>query len=499
MNMLSSPLSASDPFLAAIQSLPPLPRVIQYEDDYDEKIRSIKVDESADGIKIHVSGSAANLNLTRFSARIRPLMRSLLLSSLQTKAPHSVVNLFATTAPLPAEVIEGLALAEPLAARREWAAATALFSSDACNALKAMLAFLCQVRFGHWTPLHASFVSRAFPVRGRDPYSTVRSGESFIAIGEEARLVRWIDAQALAASSLTKHEAELASLVICSYQFGMRPKQLGMIRKRDCSIRISEEDGSAIVTLAFRMIKQRDVELAKLPINCKVKREWAQLLVALTAHKAQDDDNSFLFGFRSRSSLSVALIATLDEILPDEGRAAYDLRHSMAQRLVDSGASHEELAAALGHSNLRSALVYFRGSANQAELVNKALGVSETYRTVARIATEKFIDADELAGLRGDQQIGGVPHGIPISGIGGCKTGQPSCQYNPVTACYGCPKFMPVRDLALHEQVLKDFRSVVLLYKGTGHGETSSPAYLQLQRTISEVQGVILKLKGAND
>jgi len=162
---------------------------------------------------------------------------------------------------------------------------------------------------------------------------------------------------------------------------------------------------------------------------------------------------------------------------------------------VDSGASHEELAAAMGHSELRTGLVYFRASANQAELVNKALGISETYRTVARIATERFIDESELAKLRGDQQVGGVPHGIPISGIGGCESGQPSCPFNPVTACYGCPKFMPVRDLALHEQVLKDFRSIVLFYKDVGHGEVASPAYLQLQRTISEVQGVIRELE----
>lgn len=166
----------------------------------------------------------------------------------------------------------------------------------------------------------------------------------------------------------------------------------------------------------------------------------------------------------------------------------------MAQRMVDAGASQEELAAALGHSVLRTGLVYFQSSANQAELVNQALAVSPTYNAVLKIAKAKFIEREELMTLRGDQQVAGVPHGIPIAGIGGCTTGQPLCPYNPVTACYGCPKFMPVNDVSVHEQVLRELRQVVIQFKDIGHGELKSPAYLQLQRTLSQVDAVIDEL-----
>ncbi len=54
---------------------------------------------------------------------------------------------------------------------------------------------------------------------------------------------------------------------------------------------------------------------------------------------------------------------------------------------------------------------------------------------------------------------------------------------------------MPVKDIALHEQVLKDFRSVVNLYKTSGAGDQESPAYLQLRRTIADVQGVINQME----
>jgi hypothetical protein len=81
--------------------------------------------------------------------------------------------------------------------------------------------------------------------------------------------------------------------------------------------------------------------------------------------------------------------------------------------------------------------VYFQTSANQAERVNKALGISPIYRQLAKIAHDRFISPKELADLKGEQQIAAVPHGIPISGIGGCSSGQPACLFNPVTSCYG--------------------------------------------------------------
>lgn len=487
-----------DPFLAEISTLPPLPTIIGYEDDYDEKVRFLKVAQCADSMTTHDSGNTITLNFMRFDERIRPLMRVFLLSSLQTKSARTVGWYFGTSTGLDAADIEAAAMCVPRNFQTLWSGLTASYSSDALSALKGLLAFLCEIRFAWWTPLHSAFVSRALPVKQRDRYASVRSGDAFLDIQEEAKLVRWLDSAALHVNDLDKTELELSCLVVCSYQFGMRPKQLGMIRKQEISIRKSKEDNSEIVHLTFRMVKQRDAMMSKLLLHRKVKREWAPLFVALLTHKESDLSNSFLFGFTNRLSLSTALNGKLTEILSTR-RVAYDLRHSLAQRLVDAGASHEELASALGHTRLESSLVYFRATANQAEIVNKALGISDTYLAVAKIAATNFISANDLAGLKGDQQIAGIPHGIPIAGIGACRTGQPSCPYNPVTACYGCPKFMPVRDTALHTQVLDAFRSVVHHYKDVGRGETHSPAYLQLQRTISEVQGVIRELQGNDE
>jgi hypothetical protein len=153
---------------------------------------------------------------------------------------------------------------------------------------------------------------------------------------------------------------------------------------------------------------------------------------------------------------------------------------------VDAGATEEEAAAFLGHSDLDTPLIYFNSSPSQAERVNRALGVSAVYQQVVKIAHDCFISPAELVSLKGDQQVAGVPHGIPISGIGGCSSGQPNCPYNPVLSCYGCSRFMPVSDVWVHTAVLNDLRSVLKVFYTASRAERGSPAF-QLEQTIAKV------------
>jgi integrase len=486
----------NDRFLEAIAALPPLPKRIQYEDDYDEKVRNVKVADTEESLTLHTSGAVKTLKFLRYSPRVRQLVRVYLLFSLQELATSSVSLKFYELNEISADDIEQAASGGPVLLRETWPVYVAKYSYQGLVALRGLLHFLCSVQFMSWSTAYRDFVSKALFVTASNPYARVRSGDAFLTIEEESRLVRWIDDAALKSAELLPSQVQIACLLTSAYQFGMRPKQLGVIRNRNCKVRFSAEDGSPIFHLTFHMVKQKNATLARLPLVRKVKREWATLFVQLMKFKSLQSADDFLFGFQSSVSLSSALSDQLEVILPEsQRRITYDLRHSLAQRLVDAGASHEELAAALGHTNLSSGLVYFRQSANQAEIVNKAMGLSPIYVAVASIVKIKFISKEELARLKGEQQIAGAPHGIPIAGIGGCRTGQSSCPYNPVTACYGCEKFTPVSDLELHKQVLAEMRSVVTTFKDVSRGETTSPAYLQLRQTISEIQAVIVDLE----
>lgn len=145
----------------------------------------------------------------------------------------------------------------------------------------------------------------------------------------------------------------------------------------------------------------------------RMKLEWAPFFAAWQARSNTSDDEGGRKFFRAESSREVSLrIANLVRAILGSVQigTATDLRHTAAQRLVDAGASHEELAAFMGHSQLNTGLVYYQTSASHAERVNQALGASEVYRRVAKIAHDRFISADELVSLKGEQQIGGVPH-----------------------------------------------------------------------------------------
>jgi hypothetical protein len=250
--------------------------------------------------------------------------------------------------------------------------------------------------------------------------------------------------------------------------------------------------GLPAVHLTFTMIKQRHGRRAMVR---KVKREWSPLFVELAARVRQSGcaGTERVFGLNP-DKLASRLAQTTEHILGHR-RYATELRHTAAQRLVDAGASEEELAAFMGHTHLDTGLMYFQSSASQAERVNRALGISPVYQRVMKIAHDRVISPQELAELKSEQQIGGVPHGIAITGIGGCSSGQPACPYNPVTSCYGCRKFMPVNDIAVHNQVLSDLRTVVNFFHTASRGESVSPAYAQLRRTINNVDAVITELE----
>lgn len=310
------------PFLEAIAALPPLPRVIVCEDGFGERNWSIRPEDTEKSIALVCDGQSLNIDLLKFAPRIRPLIRYFTIHSLMSKAMKTVYTDVWGLYPVPAETIEAVATATPVDLRLAWPAYVDGQPYYVQAALKLFVFFLCNVGFAAWSPLYRDFAGRALVTAKKDSYAVVRSGAAFLSVHEESSLVRWIDDTALNPSTLELQELELVCLVVCSYQFGMRPRQLSLLRLRDVSTRQSAEDASYIVHIDFRLLKQRDATLAKLPLIRKVKREWAPLFVQLLSAKSDATPDSFLFGFKSRQQLSLALGAKFDGILPVKGRRA---------------------------------------------------------------------------------------------------------------------------------------------------------------------------------
>jgi hypothetical protein len=163
-----------DSFAAAIATLPPLPRSIQYEDDFSETIRSIESNASHEQAVIWTLGSSVTLRFEKFDAKIREVVRSFLLMSLIDYAPSTVQFLYRNLLQIAATTIEEVALAEPHTLQRRWTIVVIDLAGETQTALKMFVSFLCHCNFGAWKPHHQDFVSH-LPTPSRDPYSVDRS------------------------------------------------------------------------------------------------------------------------------------------------------------------------------------------------------------------------------------------------------------------------------------------------------------------------------------
>lgn len=420
------------------------------------------------------------------------------IDTLNRLTPQTMDTYFQYLKFVPPEWLSELLEIGPKEIRHYWNSRRASgISNHAARSLKSLLHFLCTAGIGDWTGDWTDLLSQ-LPSPSRDEYASVRLGGAILEAAEESAIVAAIDDLVTLLrnkGSDPRHTSIVEiCILICSFQFGLRPKQIALLELGQIRVWQEMEEDLPAVHLTFTMIKQRSPTRIFHMVR-KVKREWSPLFVELLsiARSKGLEGTDRIFGANPRE-LGATLMRTTHRIL-GHVRTATELRHTAAQRLVDAGATEEELAAFMGHSHLDTGLVYFRCSASQAERVNRALGISSIYQRVAKVAHDRFISDEELRSLKGDQQIGGIPHGIPITGIGGCSSGQPACPYNPVLSCYGCRKFMPVRSQAIHSQVLSNFRSVVKAFEQSSRGESSSPAFMQLSRTLDAIETVIEELE----
>lgn len=483
----------------AIRSLiaesPSMPAVVRYYDDFSDSYGQVANPGNSDRWTIRFDGADRTLDFSDFEMEIRGIVKCWCAFVLADLSPTTAYKYLSALKAVPVERIMGLLVCHPRDVRDQWKELhTCSLSYGAFAPVASVLAFLCRFDIGAWGPEWLDLVSQ-LPLPKVDKYAAVRVGDVFLDVDEEAKIIGHIDNICAAAqarpSEIGGDAIESAAILICSYQFGFRAKQIAMLKLRDIRVWRDSANEHPAVHLTFAMIKQRSGR--SFPMVRRVKREWAPIFQELF-RRSQNAGLTYADHVFGRTPADIArLLAGLTEAILGRRRTVMDLRHTAAQRLVDAGASEEELAAFMGHSDLNTGLVYFRSSASQAERVNRALGVSAVYQRVARFGHDHFISAKELAELKGDQQIAGVPHGVPITGIGGCSVGQPSCPYNPIMSCYGCPKFMPIADAAIHKQVLEDLREVMKFFYVSSRAERGSPAF-QLEQTISTVKAVLSEL-----
>jgi len=486
-----------------VAHLPSLPSVIKYFDEFSECHRSVVGVSNAPAIDLHYGGRVYAVRFDEFSPSLATVLKHALVELFRREVnAFAIVNRIMGTRNLSGSDMTSVVLSSPETILPLWIEIVSKSRAPySLLVIKDILRVLCIYRIGGWSPSYSEYIGKSLSLPERDKYAFLRSGKAFFSIEQEATVVRLIDDAARSISSeparWTYSDLADVGMLVCAFQFGMRPIQIARLKIEGVRHRILTSDGSPAVHLAFPMVKQRRGTQA-IPLIRRVKPEWASVFAELLdrAVKAGSPGASRIFAVSSANEAGTRISSVVRDLLHDDVVSTKTFRHSAAQRMVDAGASHEELAAFLGHADITSGLIYYQTSSSQAERINRAFGISEIYSNLAKVAHDRFITEEDLAELKGDYQIGAVPHGIPITGIGGCSSGQPACPYNPVLSCYGCRRFMPLQNASVHRQVLADLRKVVGFFGTSGREEGSTPAFLQLQRTITNVQSIVGELEG---
>ncbi|WP_199202786.1 site-specific integrase [Mesorhizobium sp. 131-2-5] len=481
--------------------LPPLPPIVRYFDDFYNETRSIRLLANANEVALELDGIRNTLSF----AHLGPadlVLKQVLVDWLLRLDLHTVASYFGDVRRYVLkrglDSLVHLITASPFDARAHWNTfVLAAVTADESWAIRAMLHSLCRLNVGHWTPPAASII-RALKSPKVDKYRVVRAGDCFLPLDQQAMIVNHIDSMCgkLAAdlTSLDNQELRDVCMLVMSFQCAFRPGQIARIELADVRL-----FSTGAVHVAVSIIKQKDSR-KRIRITRKIKREWGPLFNELVRRREEGTFQPgegvpprLLFGLTPQG-VSRA-ITELTEELTGDAWSPTDLRHTAAQRLADGGISHAGLTEFMGQTSDRIANVYFDKSPAQAQRINEALAISPIYSNLAKIARTKTIDKAMLLGLPSDQQIGAVPHGVPIAGIGGCSLGQSLCMKNPVMACYTCSRFMPLGEPEIHEDVLDSLRPVVTEFAAASRNNQQSPAYAQLKGTLDAVRRVVEELK----
>ena len=365
-----------------VANVPPLPLAISYYDDFSDAYNQLS-DPSDDQWKLFFDGSAATLDFAKFDVEVRAVVKAWCSMLLATNSPRTAECYCYELQRVPGDHIIGLLTSKPQEVKSFWnSLLTASITYQGLSSLKSLLSFLCNFEIGEWGPRWLDLASQ-LQLPKVDKYASVRLGDVFLTAAEEAEIVRGIDEECARIQtqgwSTPDEQLEETAILVCSYQFGLRPKQIAMLQVRNIRVWEDGMEEHSAVHLTFTMIKQRSSKQV-FPMVRRLKRDWTPIFIGLLERARQHGMTGANRVFHRTPEQISKVVVDLTESFGGRPRTPTELRHTAAQRLVDAGATEEELAAFMGHTDLNTGLVYFNSTPAQGARINQALGISNVWR-----------------------------------------------------------------------------------------------------------------------
>jgi integrase len=261
------------------------------------------------------------------------------------------------------------------------------------------------------------------------------------------------------------------AIVMLHLEVGMNPNSAARLRNKD--LRRYEVEGEGIYQLDIPRVKKRTTqrETKRRPIS----RKLGDLLVGLQ----KGDPEAFLLHWLSETNPESGINQAMARFVkasriasPHTGESlklsARRLRYSLATDLAEDGASPEQIAEALDHTDTTNVKVYIETVSSITDRVAQA--TDQALVPLVRRFQGKVVDVGERSvaeGLSNQMIPASAPHlPFPVLNAGGIGM----CERNPVThglcglfpplSCYQCPSFAALRN-GPHRSILESIERFI--------------------------------------
>ena len=160
-----------------VASLPELPPVVRYYDDFDDQLRSIPAVRQTDVFGLHINGRMSRLDFGRYPAVYGAVQKHLLVFLLGEDLHISTCfNVLIAAMHLDVHDVDRVVAAGPTRISTIWMALRARqLPVHAYRFVKAVLRLLCRHRQHGWSESYLTYVSAALPGPASYSYAGVRS------------------------------------------------------------------------------------------------------------------------------------------------------------------------------------------------------------------------------------------------------------------------------------------------------------------------------------
>lgn len=316
VNFLELSESGERAVLAQLCSvLPRLPSLLRYHDEFTDSIHSIRDPEKSSAFELRVYGESRILHFTKLTPECALIFKHVFAFIIsQGLSIGTAYNYVYYAHELTPENIVSLVTARPTGIGVVWKFLRGLeLQPQAYKAAKSLLHLLCTYRLHGWSYDYRAFISTALPLPVVDKYAAVRSGDVFLSPDEEALIVRHLDimTERIRGLQFIRHkEIESAGMLLCAYQFAMRPVQIGMLDLKHVRIWNDETSAEQSVHLTFHMAKQRGAT-NRIPLTRRVKREWVPIFSNIHARLNKPIQDLYILGNYFFCILSARLLRSV--------------------------------------------------------------------------------------------------------------------------------------------------------------------------------------------